>query len=87
MPSVEENISEEILSCVDDLNAAVPGITVRYKKIVILLALAEYFGATVCSFIHEGICPSDQARRILAHVNEVAFADRSGDEAANELFQ
>jgi len=74
MPTVEEKFAEDVLSCVDDLNAVLPRLAARYEDLVIIAALAEHVGGALRIFMHAGICSSDQARRVLAHVEQTAFA-------------
>jgi hypothetical protein len=80
MSSVEERFAENVLSCVDDLNAVLPRLATRYEDLVIIAALAEHVGGALRIFMQAGICSADQARRVLAHVEDTAFA-RTGAEA------
>lgn len=74
MPTIEEKFAEDVLSCVDDLNAVLPRLAARYEDLVIIAALAEHVGGALRIFMHAGICSPDQARRVLIHVHETAFA-------------
>jgi hypothetical protein len=87
MLSVEEKFAEDVLSCVDDLNAVLPRLAARYEDLVIIAALAEHVGGALRIFMHAGICTPDQALRVLAHVHETAFACRSVDEPRPESVQ
>ena len=87
MPTVEEKFAEDVLSCVDDLNAVLPRLAARYEDLVIIAALAEHVGGALRIFMHAGICSPDQARRVLAHVHETAFAHRLGEEPLPESMQ
>jgi hypothetical protein len=81
MPTVEEKFAEDVLSCVDDLNAVLPRLAARYEDLVIIAALAEHVGGALRIFMHAGICSPDQARRVVAHVHETAFARSCTEEA------
>jgi hypothetical protein len=76
MPTTEEKFAENVLSCVDDLNAVLPRLAARYEDLVIIAALAEHVGGALRIFMHAGICSPDQAKRVLAHVHETAFAGK-----------
>jgi aminoglycoside phosphotransferase (APT) family kinase protein len=84
MSTVEERFAEDVLSCVDDLNAVLPRLAARYEDLVIIAALAEHVGGALRIFMHAGICSPEQARRVLAHVEDTAFA-RSCEEEALDL--
>jgi aminoglycoside phosphotransferase (APT) family kinase protein len=84
MPTTEERFAEDVLSCVDDLNAVLPRLAARYEDLVIIAALAEHVGGALRIFMHAGICSPEQARRVLAHVQDTAFA-RSVQEEALEV--
>ena len=84
MPTVEEKFAEDVLSCVDDLNAVLPRLAARYDDLVIIAALAEHVGGALRIFMHAGICSPEQAHRVLAHVHDTAFA-RSVAEETMEL--
>jgi hypothetical protein len=83
MPTVEEKFADDVLSCVDDLNAVLPRLAARYEDLVIIAALAEHVGGALRIFMHAGICSPDQARRVLAHVHETAFTRSRAEEAAD----
>jgi hypothetical protein len=87
MLTVEEKFAEDVLSCVDDLNAVLPRLAARYQDLVIIAALAEHVGGALRIFMHAGICTPDQARRVLAHVHETAFAQLCGEEPLPESMQ
>jgi hypothetical protein len=74
MSRVEEKFAEDVLSCVDDLNAVLPRLASRYEDLVIIAALAEHVGGALRIFMLAGICSPDQARRVLEHVQDTAFA-------------
>lgn len=76
MPTAEERFAENVLSCVDDLNAVLPRLAARYEDLVIVAALAEHVGGALRIFMRAGICSPEQARRVLAHVEHTAFAHR-----------
>jgi hypothetical protein len=84
MMTAEEKFAEDVLSCVDDLNAVLPRLAARYEDLVIIAALAEHVGGALRIFMRAGICSADQARRVLAHVQETAFA-RGRAEGALDL--
>ncbi len=84
MPTTEEKFAEDVLSCVDDLNAVLPRLATRYEDLVIVAALAEHVGGALRIFMSAGICSPDQARRVLAHVEDTAFAPGL-EEGAPEL--
>jgi hypothetical protein len=87
MLTVEEKFAEDVLSCVDDLNAVLPRLAARYQDLVIIAALAEHVGGALRIFMHAGICTPDQARRVLAHVHETAFTQRDDDDLPPESMQ
>jgi hypothetical protein len=87
MLSVEEKFAEDVLSCVDDLNAVLPRLAARYQDLVIVAALAEHVGGALRIFMRAGICTPDQARRVLAHVHETAFAHCRGEKPLPESMQ
>jgi hypothetical protein len=74
MSTVEERFAEDVLSCVDDLNRVLPRLATRYEDLVIVAALAEHVGGALRIFIQAGICSAEQARRVLEHVEDTAFA-------------
>lgn len=74
MSTVEERFAEDVLSCVDDLNRILPRLASRYEDLVIIAALAEHVGGALRIFIQAGICSAEQARRVLEHVEDTAFA-------------
>jgi hypothetical protein len=84
MPTAEEKFAEDVLSCVDDLNAVLPRLAARYEDLVIIAALAEHVGGALRIFMRAGICSPDQARRVLAHVQATAFT-RGCAEGAQDL--
>jgi hypothetical protein len=84
MSTVEQRFAEDVLSCVDDLNSVLPQLAARYEDLVIVAALAEHVGGALRIFIEAGICSADQARRVLAHVEDTAFASASEEEAVEE---
>jgi len=87
MPTAEEKFAEDVLSCVDDLNAVLPRLAARYEDLVIIAALAEHVGGALRIFMHAGICSPDQARRVLDHVHQTAFARSLGGEVLPESMQ
>jgi hypothetical protein len=74
MSTEEERFAEDVLLCVDDLNAILPRLAARYEDLVIIAALAEHVGGALRIFIQAGICSREQARRVLVHVEDTAFA-------------
>ena len=74
MSTVEERFAEDVLSCVDDLNRVLPRLARRYEDLVIIAALAEHVGGALRIFMQAGICSREQARRVLEHVADTAFA-------------
>ncbi len=84
MSTAEERFAENVLSCVDDLNTVLPRLAARYEDLVIIAALAEHVGGALRIFMHAGICTPEQARRVLAHVEDTAFA-RAFEEEVLEL--
>jgi len=81
MPTVEEKFAEDVLSCVDDLNAVLPRLAARYEDLVIIAALAEHVGGALRIFMRAGICSPEQAQRVLAHVHDTAFGRSLAEEA------
>ena len=81
MSTAEERFAENVLCCVDDLNTILPRLAARYEDLVIIAALAEHVGGALRIFIQAGICSPEQARRVLAHVEDTAFARAFEDEA------
>jgi hypothetical protein len=81
MSTVEERFAENVLSCVDDLNAVLPRLAARYDDLVIIAALAEHVGGALRIFMQAGICTPEQARRVLEHVEDTAFARNREEEA------
>jgi hypothetical protein len=79
MSTEEDQFAEDVLSCVDDLNAFLPRLTARYEDLVIVAALAEHVGGALRIFMQAGICTPEQARQVLTHVADTAFA-RDEDE-------
>jgi hypothetical protein len=84
MTTAEEKFAEDVLSCVDDLNAVLPRLAARYEDMVIIAALAEHVGGALRIFMHAKICSADQARRVLAHVHDTAFAPNRTGEARDQ---
>lgn len=82
--TVEEQFAADVLCCVDDLNGVLPRLASRYEDLVIIAALAEHVGGALRIFMNAGICSPDQARKVLAHVEDTAFA-RDRQENALEL--
>jgi hypothetical protein len=74
MSTAEEKFAEDVLACVDDLNAVLPRLAARYEDLVIIAALAEHVGGALRIFMRAGICNPEQARRVLAHLEETAFS-------------
>jgi hypothetical protein len=74
MSTAEEKFAEDVLACVDDLNAVLPRLAARYEDLVIIAALAEHVGGALRIFMRAGICKPEQARRVLAHLEETAFS-------------
>jgi hypothetical protein len=74
MPTSEEKFAEEVLACVDDLNAVLPRLAARYEDLVIVAALAEHVGGALRIFMHAGLCSPEQAHRVLKHVQDTAFS-------------
>lgn len=75
----EERFAENVLCCVDDLNAVLPRLATRYEDLVIIAALAEHVGGALRIFTQAGICSREQARRVLEHVADIAFVDEPDD--------
>jgi hypothetical protein len=73
MPSAEEKFAEDVLCCVDDLNAVLPALASRYDELVLVAALAEHVGGALRIFMRAGLCSPEQARRVLRHLEETAF--------------
>lgn len=73
MPSAEEKFAEDVLSCVEDLNAVLPDFASRYDELVLVAALAEHVGGALRIFMRAGLCSPEQARRVLRHLEETAF--------------
>ena len=80
MLNAEEKFAEDVLSCVDDLNAVLPRLAARYEDLVIIAALAEHVGGALRIFMRAGICNPDQARRVLAHLEDTAFSPSFRDD-------
>jgi hypothetical protein len=77
MPNAEEKFAENVLSCVEDLNAVLPGFVARYDELVLVAALAEHVGGALRIFLRAGLCSEAQARRVLRHLEETAFTAQS----------
>ena len=73
MASPEEKFAEDVLACVDDLNAILPTLAAKYEDLVIVAALTEHVGGALRVFMHAGVCNPAQARRVLKHLEESAF--------------
>jgi hypothetical protein len=71
--NAEEKFAEDVLNCVEDLNAVLPAFVARYDELVIVAALAEHVGGALRIFMRSGLCSTDQARRVLRHLEETAF--------------
>ncbi len=72
--SISENkFADDVLSCVDDLNAVLPRLAMRYDELVIVAALAEHVGGALRIFMRSGICTPQQARRLITHMDDTAF--------------
>jgi hypothetical protein len=80
MSTVEQRFAEDVLSCVDDLNRVLPRLASRYEDLVIVAALAEHVGGALRIFMRAGICSPEQARRVLEHVADTAFARTFAEE-------
>ncbi len=74
MPSAEQKFAEDVLCCVDDLNSVLPALAMRYEEMVLVAALAEHVGGALRIFMRAGLCNAEQARRVLRHLEETAFA-------------
>lgn len=74
MLKAEEKFAEDVLACVDDLNAVLPRLASRYEDLVIIAALAEHVGGALRIFMRAGICNPEQARRVLEHLEDTAFS-------------
>jgi hypothetical protein len=81
MSTDEEKFAEDVLSCVDDLNTILPRLAARYEDLVIVAALAEHVGGALRIFMQAGICSPAQARRVLTHMEDTAFAPDLEEEA------
>jgi hypothetical protein len=81
MSTAEEKFAEDVLSCVDDLNAILPRLATRYEDLVIVAALAEHVGGALRIFMSAGICSPAQARRVLTHMEDTAFTRDLAEEA------
>jgi aminoglycoside phosphotransferase (APT) family kinase protein len=79
MSTAEERFAENVLACVDDLNSVLPRLAARYEDLVIVAAMAEHVGGALRIFMQAGICNALQARRVLAHLEETAFAHNLRD--------
>ena len=71
--SAEEKFAEDVLSCVDELNGVFIRLTARYEDLVIIAACAEHVGGALNIFMRAGVCSQEQARRVLKHIDDVAF--------------
>jgi hypothetical protein len=74
MPSAEQKFAEDVLCCVDDLNSVLPALAMRYEEMVLVAALAEHVGGALRIFMRAGLCNAEQARRVLRHLEDTAFA-------------
>ncbi len=74
MPNAEEKFAEDVLNCVEDLNAVLPAFVTRYDELVLVAALAEHVGGALRIFMRAGLCSTEQARRVLRHLEDTAFA-------------
>jgi hypothetical protein len=74
MPSAEQKFAEDVLACVEDLNAVLPSLAARYEEMVLVAALAEHVGGALRIFMRAGLCNGEQARRVLRHLEDTAFA-------------
>ena len=79
MSNAEEKFADDVLACVDELNAVLPRLATRYEDLVIVAALAEHVGGALRIFMNAGICNAQQARRVLAHLEEAAFSQNLRD--------
>jgi hypothetical protein len=74
MPNAEHKFAEDVLCCVEELNAVLPTLALRYEEMVLVAALAEHVGGALRIFMRAGLCNTEQARRVLRHLEETAFA-------------
>jgi hypothetical protein len=74
MPSAEQQFAEDVLCCVEELNNVLPTLALRYEEMVLVAALAEHVGGALRIFMRAGLCNTEQARRVLRHLEETAFA-------------
>lgn len=77
--SPEEQFAEDVFACTDDINTVLPRLAARYQDLVIVAALAEHVGDALRVFMQNGVCNPTQARRVLKHLEDIAF---SGEEVA-----
>lgn len=82
--SPQEKFANDVLACVDELNTALRGLAAGYEDLVIIAALAEHVGGALRIFMDNGICNSQQARRVLKHLDDTAFS-RAESELARSI--
>lgn len=73
MPADDDKFSAAVLACVHDINVLLPDLARQYSDLAMVTALGQHVGGALRLFIRNGVCTPEQARRILAHMEESAF--------------
>jgi hypothetical protein len=77
MTPEEEGFEHDVSSCVRALNEQLPQLAARHSGIVLLAAMSEHIGGALQILMQRGECTPERARRLLAEIEAIVFADFS----------
>lgn len=69
----DEKFQAELDRCMAEVTEHLPAIAEKHSSLALLVALAEHVGGALQLFMQQGACTEEQARAVLARVEETAF--------------
>jgi len=70
-----DGFRDEVRACAEEIGALLPQLALRHSPLIVLAALSEHVGGGLLRCQQAGVCTPEEARTLLAELEEAVFAD------------
>jgi hypothetical protein len=73
MSDVPGSFGKSVLECGEELRRRLPPLTRRYRRMIVVNAMAEHLGQALRTLLRRQICDASAVRRLLARIETRAL--------------
>jgi len=70
-----DGFRDEVRACAEEIGALLPELAQRHSPLIVLAALSEHVGGGLLRCQQAGVCTPEEARALLAELEEAVFAE------------